>query len=96
MGSLESPADVYQPSTRRFPEKLATLSYPQHDDVLPVSPKGLIWFDSRTIYLGAALAGETVGVREEDDGRWLVTFIDRDLGHLKGGRFEALSPLGEK
>ena len=33
------------------------------------------------------LAGEDVGIREEVDGRWLVTFCDLDLGHFASKKF---------
>ena len=35
----------------------------------------------RRFALTAALVGERIGVRELEDGRWLVTFVHRDLGH---------------
>ena len=32
--------------------------------------------------IGRALAKELVGLREVEDGRWLVTFSNLDLGHI--------------
>jgi hypothetical protein len=37
----------------------------------------------RRLYLGAALAGQLVGIREEDDGRWQVSFLELHLGHFE-------------
>jgi hypothetical protein len=34
------------------------------------------------VFLSTALASQPVGLREENDGRWLVTFMNLDLGHL--------------
>jgi hypothetical protein len=40
----------------------------------------------RKIYLATSLIGQTVGVREEDDGRWLVSFLHLDLGFIERDR----------
>jgi transposase InsO family protein len=90
--SLEgrTPSSIYKPSTRPFPEKLPEPSYPLHDDILWVDRSGHIRLPlSRQVFVSEALAGQLVGVREMDDGLWLVTFLDRDLGyyHPKQGLF---------
>jgi putative transposase len=78
----KAPAKVYQPSPRHFPEKLPEPSYPLHDDTLWVDRSGHIRLPmSRQVYLSEALVGQLVGLRERDDGLWLVTFLDHDLGH---------------
>jgi hypothetical protein len=45
------------------------------------------------IYVARSLAHEEVGVREEDDGRLLLTFMKLDLGHIArdGRSFTVLS-----
>jgi hypothetical protein len=47
-------------------------------------------FGARQLYISAALAFQYVGLREEDDGRWLVTFMSVNLGHLATNGFTAL------
>lgn len=79
---MKRPAEVYQRSPRPFPTTLTEPSYPGHDDVLRVNRDGMIRFQRRQLYLAAALAGQYVGLREERDGRWLVTFLDLDLGYV--------------
>ena len=32
--------------------------------------------------LSTALAGQAVGIKEVDDGIWLVSFMDYDLGYI--------------
>lgn len=77
----KTPGNIYQPSPRPFPERLPEPTYPFHDDVLRVDASGHIRMTmSRQVFVSEALAGQTVGLREEDDGLWLVTFLDRDLG----------------
>lgn len=83
---MQRPAEVYSRSQREYPSSLPEPEYPQHDDVLRVTLDGNIRFGRRQIYLCAALAALPVGVREEPDGRWVVTFMDLDLGHITGDR----------
>lgn len=81
---MKRPSDFYIPSTRVHPDKLEDLEYPTHDDVLRVSPIGLVHLPGRRqVYLTKALAGQTVGIREETADRWLVTFGKLDLGHIE-------------
>lgn len=96
---MKPPAEVFEPSERRLPSTLPEPSYPEHDDVIRVNRKGHVYFGRRQCYLAAALAEQLVGIREEHDGRWLVTFMDLDLGHFDSdGKLipvVALSPPGE-
>jgi putative transposase len=89
--SMKRPADLYAPSARTFPSKIAEPSYPTHDDVLRVSRQGHITIARRSARLSPALAGEFVGIREEDDGRWLISFMDIDLGRFQGGSVQPLA-----
>jgi transposase InsO family protein len=92
------PADVYLPSTRAFSGQLPPVDYPMHDDVLIVQGKGVIQIGyGRRFYLSEALANQPVGLRELQDGRWLITFMDLDLGVLDRQTkafVPAASPLG--
>lgn len=80
--AMKRPAQLYRPSPRKLPKLLPEPEYPAHDDVVAVARNGNIFFRRRHIYLSAALAFQHVGLREEDDGRWLVTFMHLDLGHV--------------
>ena len=79
---MRMPADVYVSSPRPFPEKLEELDYPLHDDALVVHRCGHIYVGGRSYFLTRALAHQLVGIREEDDRRWLVSFLDLDLGYI--------------
>jgi transposase InsO family protein len=92
---MKMPAEVYAPSTRLHPVSLTEPAYPTHDDVLRVSPIGLIHLTGRRqVYLSKALAGELVGIREEDPDRWVVTFMQQDLGYIEPGcnNFTTIEP----
>ncbi|MFL5519422.1 MAG: IS481 family transposase [Gemmatimonadales bacterium] len=80
---MKRPADVYGPSLRPFPSKLNELRYPTHDDVLRVKRGGQIYIGGiGSVPISYCLAGEYVGIREERDGRWLVSFAELDLCHV--------------
>jgi hypothetical protein len=87
---MKRPAQVYKPSPRKLPSTLPEPDYPEHDDVVPVSRIGHIYFRRRQVYISTALAFQYVGLREEPDGRWLVTFMTLNLGHLGHNGFTAL------
>jgi putative transposase len=82
---MKRPAEVFIPSTTPMPECLPELAYPMHDDVVRVTR----WGDIRIagfgqVRLTKALAGQDVGIREQEDGRWLVSFATIDLGLADG------------
>ena len=80
---MKTPAEVYVRSSRPYPDRLPELLYPTHDEVLLVGRRGMLHLPRRqTMYLSSALAGQLVGLRECDDGRWLVSFMHIDLGHI--------------
>lgn len=92
---MKRPVEVFDASSRKMPAKLPTLEYPLHDDVLRVNAIGQIRLPGRgAAYLSAALAGEDVGIREERDGRWLVSFAHLDLA-LFDARENSLIPITE-
>jgi transposase InsO family protein len=80
----KTPATVYSPSPRRA--TAAPLEYPLHDDIRTVHPSGHIRLlrgrKYPGVFLSAALATERVGIRELEDGRWLVSFATLDLGWI--------------
>ena len=80
--AMKRPGEVFVPSARRLPSAIPEPSYPLHDDVLRVSDKGYVHLLTRTTYVGRALSGELLGLREEDDGRFLLSFLTIDLGHV--------------
>jgi putative transposase len=79
--AMQCPASVYQPSPRRY-DGLPELDYPLHDDVCRVDARAIIKMpDGGDCYLTHALVGHHVGIREVEDGRWLITFAGLDLGY---------------
>jgi len=87
---MKRPAQLYRRSPRKLPNTLVEPSYPQHDDVIAVARSGNIYFRRKQIYISSALAFQYLGIREEHDGRWLVTFMNLDLGHVSRSGFSPL------
>lgn len=77
-----TPASVYAPSQRDYPTTLPELEYPTHDHTLKVFGNGDLWLiRGHVFHLSIVLAGQHVGVREVEDGRWLISFMQFDLGY---------------
>lgn len=94
--NMKTPAEVYIRSSRTYPNRLPDLKYPTHDDVLLVGKTGMLHLPRRrTVYLASALAGHHVGLREGADGRWLVSFMNIELGHIQPltDNFVPLDPI---
>jgi transposase InsO family protein len=86
--AMRPPAAVYVPSSTTCPTTLPALDYPTCDDVSRVGSTGMLHLRGRRqLYLSTALAGEYVGLREDNEieDRWLVTFANLALGYVEPG-----------
>ncbi len=77
---MKCPAEIYRPSGRI--RGLVELSYPFHDREVLVTACGRLCLHRKKINLSTVLAGQTVGIKEIDDGVWLVSFMHYDLGYF--------------
>jgi transposase InsO family protein len=78
---MKYPAEVYKPSTRVY-TGLPELVYPLHDLTSNVTHCGRICLHRKKINLSTVFAGQSVGLREVEEGTWLVSFMDYDLGYI--------------
>ena len=78
---MKTPSEVYTPSARPY-RGLEALSYPWHDWTATVTHCGRICLHHRKINLSQVFAGQLVGVRQETDRIWLVSFMHYDLGYF--------------
>lgn len=91
--AMKCPAEVYTSSLKPYPSKLSEISYPAHDDTMIINRFGQVNVAGiGQVHMTKALCGQPVGIREELDGRWLVTFMNIDLGHVHRDR--SFSPIG--
>lgn len=66
---METPSSVYEASSVRYPEKVLEPQYDEGIDVRKVRGGGEIKFRGNYYFLSELLAGERVGLAEEDEGR---------------------------
>ncbi len=58
------------------------LAYPFHDSTIHVTSCGRICLHRKKINLSTVFAGQAVGIKEVEEGIWLVSFMDYDLGYI--------------
>lgn len=78
----ETPADLYRPSNKPYPEKLPMPEYPAHFELRRVSRNGGIRWSSDWVNISSVLAEETIALEEVDDGVWTVWFYQYALGRF--------------
>ena len=79
--NMNCPAEIYTPSTRQY-NGLPELDYPFHDRPVLVTACGRICIYRKKINISTALAGQSLGIKEVDEGIWLVSFMHYDLGYI--------------
>ena len=79
--AMKCPAEVYTPSPRPY-RGLPELSYPFHDREVLVTCCGRLCLHRKKINISTVLAGQKLGIREVDEGIWLVSFMHYDLGYV--------------
>jgi len=78
---MKMPAEAYAPSPRPY-QGLPELDYPLHDRDVIVTCCGRICMHRKKINISTVLAGQRLGIKEVDDGIWLVSFMRYDLGYI--------------
>jgi transposase InsO family protein len=76
--NMRCPAERYTPAPTPY-VGLPELEYPFHDRDVLVTACGRICMMRKKINISTVLAGQRLGIREVDDGIWLVSFINYDL-----------------
>jgi hypothetical protein len=78
---MQTPAAVYLTSPRPY-RGLPELTYPGHDRDALITAYGRLCLHRKRVNLSSVLAGQRVGIKEVDDGIWLVSFMHYDLGYI--------------
>jgi transposase InsO family protein len=78
---MKRPADLYRPSPKPY-SGLSEINYPFHDRDILVTACGRICMHRKKINISGVLAGQTLGIKEVDDGIWLVSFMHYNLGYI--------------
>ena len=88
--AMKTPAELYAASPRPY-QGLPDISYPLHDRDVVVTACGRKCMHRKRINLSHVVAGQRVGIREVDDGIWIVTFMHYDLGYRQPVRPEVFT-----
>ena len=78
---MKCPKELYQPSMRPY-NGLPEVAYPFHDKDVLVTACGRICMHRKKINISTVMAGQRLGIKEVDDGIWLVSFMHHDLGYI--------------
>jgi transposase InsO family protein len=82
--AMQTPAAIYQPSARTFPERVPEPQYPETMLVRSVRPQGNFRWKKHDVFLSEVLWGERIGLLPEDD-RWFTIYF----AHLPLARFDS-------
>lgn len=75
------PAERLKPCKGRVPRKLLPVEYPLNYEVRSVHQSCIKWH-SQEVFIGHALSGERVGLKEIADGVWSVYFSTIEIGRF--------------
>lgn len=95
---MKYPTELYRRSDRSY-QGTPPLFYPFHDKTIQVTQCGRICQKRIKVNLSTAFAGQEVGIKEVEDGIWVVSFLNYDLGYFdeEGKRIEPVAdPFGTK
>jgi hypothetical protein len=79
--AMMCPAELYSASPRPY-RGLPELTYPLHDRDVLVTACGRICMHRKRVNISTVLAGQRLGIKEVDDGIWIVSFMHYDLGFI--------------
>jgi transposase InsO family protein len=76
--NFKTPAELYKPSSKAYPEKLKTYEYSLSDIKRKVQNKGIISFKNKEIRVGQAFVSETVALREsKENNKYEIYFCNQ-------------------
>ena len=79
--AMKMPASVYIPSAKPY-NGLPEIEYPFHDRDSLVTACGRLCMHRKKINISTVMAGQRLGIKEVDEGIWLVSFMRYDLGYI--------------
>jgi transposase InsO family protein len=79
--AMKCPAEIYAPSVKPY-SGLPELAYPLHDREIMVTHCGRICMHRKKINVSTVLAGQRLGIKEADEGIWIVSFMRYALGFI--------------
>jgi putative transposase len=77
-----TPASLWTPSSRAFPEQIIPPAYSPHLEVRRISTAGTFRLHQQQLFLSQTLTGEDIGLEEVGDGLWNIVYYRTLLGKL--------------
>jgi transposase InsO family protein len=77
-----TPASLWMPSPRAYPERIAPPIYAAHIEVRRVSTAGTFRLHAKQPFLSHALQNEDIGLEEVGDGIWNIVYYSTLLGKI--------------
>src|SRR6266542_812898 len=82
---MQTPASVYESSSREYPRQLPEPEYPETMLVRPVQAKGHFrWKQRHQVFVSEVLWGERIGLLPRDERWYTVYFAHLPLGYFDG------------
>lgn len=78
---MKCPNEIYVKSKKTY-TGLPQIEYLRHDRTMTVTHCGRICMDGLKINFCRSFAGQLVGVKEVEEGVWLVSFMNYDIGYF--------------
>ena len=79
---MKYPEEIYEKSKKRMPKELSRLRYPLDDYERKVQNNGRCNFKGTCYYISKSLANEYIGLREIEPEKYVVHFMEMELGIL--------------
>ena len=88
---MRTPAEVYTPSLRPYPDRLPPVEYPAGLVVRMVQKRGEFYWFGHSVFLGEAFCHEPIGLEPLDGRYWLVYYATVLLGVFDAHRHRMLT-----
>jgi transposase InsO family protein len=92
---MQTPASVYEPSLRPYPDKLPEVAYPDWMEVRMIKAHGYFRWKKHDVFLSEVLWGEPVGLMPELDRTYTVYFAHTPLARFDPASCK-LAPLNTR
>lgn len=79
---LQTPASIYRPSTKRYPDKLPEVEYGGNAVVRQVRSNGEIKWKGGHIFVSETLIGEPIALEQKEEHVWEMRYSFHPLGML--------------
>lgn len=95
---MQTPSSVYKPSTNLLIEAQKHILYPLHDCIKEVTVGGMMRYRGKRIFMGKALTGLKLGLRELGEGIYHVGLGPFEIGFVDMTKqiFLVDNPLGDE